>query len=76
MSATIKYTNTVKFGKFAIVLGKDQLMYFTDGELSKVRDVAPSFNTKDLYDLAVRISEKNGFGPVECTTKEMVVKKF
>lgn len=74
--ATAKRTNTVKFDKFAIVLEKDQLMYFTDGELSKVRDVNPSFGNNDLYDLAVRISEKNGFGPVENTTKEKVVKKF
>lgn len=74
--ATAKRTNTVKFGKFAIVLEKDQLMYFTDGELSKVRDVNPSFGNNDLYDLAVRISEKNGYGTVENTTKEKVVKKF
>lgn len=74
--ATAKRTNTVKFDKFAIVLEKDQLMYFTDGELSKVRDVNPSFGNNDLYDLAVRISEKNGYGPVENTTKEKVVKKF
>lgn len=74
--AVTKRTNTVKFDKFAIVLEKDQLMYFTDGELSKVRDVNPSFGNNDLYDLAVRISEKNGFGPVENTTKEKVVKKF
>jgi hypothetical protein len=74
--ATAKRTNTVKFDKFAIVLEKDQLMYFTDGELSKVRDVNPSFGNNDLYDLAVRISEKNGYGTVENTTKEKVVKKF
>jgi hypothetical protein len=71
-----KKTNTVKFGKFAIVLEKDQLMYFTNGELSKVRDVNPSFNNNDLYDLAVRISEKNGYGPVENSSKEKVVKKY
>lgn len=74
--ATVKRTNVVKFGKFAIALEKDQLMYFTDGELSKVRDVNPSFNNNDLYDLAVRISEKNGYGPVENTSKEKVVKKY
>ena len=74
--ATAKRTNTVKFDKFAIVLEKDQLMYFTDGELSKVRDVNPSFGNNDLYDLAVRISEKNGYGTVENTTKEKVVKKY
>jgi hypothetical protein len=74
--ATAKRTNTVKFGKFAIVLEKDQLMYYTGGELSKVRDVNPSFNNNDLYDLAVRITEKNEYGPVENTTKDKVVKKF
>jgi hypothetical protein len=71
-----KKTNTVKFGKFAIVLEKDQLMYFTNGELSKVRDVPASFNYNDLFDLATRISEKNAYGPVENTTKDKVVKKF
>lgn len=74
--ATSKRTNVVKFGKFAIVLEKDQLMYFTDGELSKVRDVNPSFGNNDLYELAVRISEKNGYGAVQNTTKTEVVKKY
>jgi hypothetical protein len=74
--AVAKKTNTVKFGRYAIVLEKDQLMYFTDGELAKVRDVNPAFNTQDLYDLAVRITEKNGYGPVENTTKDKVVKKY
>ena len=73
---TPKRTNTVKFGKYAIVLEKDQLMYFTDGELSKVRDVNPSFNNNDLYDLATRIADKNEYGAVECTTKDKVVKKY
>ena len=62
-------TNTVKFGKFALVLEKDQVLYFTDGEITKVRDVNPSFNNNDLYDLAVRINEKNYYGVVENTTK-------
>jgi len=74
--ATAKRTNTVKFGKFAIVLEKGQLMYYTSGELSKVRDVNPSFNNNDLYELAVRITEKNDYGTIENTTKDKVVKKF
>lgn len=72
----IKRTNTVKFGKFAIVLEKDQLMYYTEGDLTKVRDVNPSFNNNDLYDLAVRINDKNGYGIVENTTKDKVVRKY
>jgi hypothetical protein len=51
-------TNAVLFGNYMIVLEKDQLMYYIDGELSTVKDVNPEFTTKDLYDLAKRISEK------------------
>ena len=69
-------TNTVAFGKYAICLQKDQLNYYTGGELTKVRDVNPSFNNVDLYELAERISSKNEYGPVTYTQKDKVVKKY
>jgi len=76
MSVTqVKRSNTVKFGKFAICLEKEQLSYYCEGELTKVADVNYEFTNKDLYDLAVRISSKNGYGPVEYTAKDLVVKK-
>ena len=77
MAVTTKRTNTVSFGKrFAIVLEKDQLMYYTDGQLMKCKDVPAAFNFNDLYDLAKRISDKNGYGEVVNTTKDKVVKKY
>jgi len=71
-------TNAVKFDKFAIVLEKErlshQLSYYSKGELTRVADVGIEFSNKDLFDLAVRISEKNGYGPVEFTSKNSIIK--
>lgn len=67
-------TNTVSFGKFAIVLEKEQLHYYMDGEITRVMDVSYEFNMKDLFDLATRISSKNNFGPVKFVNKKDVVK--
>ena len=52
-------TRAVAVGKYAILLEKCQLTYFTDGEIIKVNDVRPEFSTTDLMDLATRIAEKN-----------------
>jgi len=67
-------TNAVKFGKFAIVLEKEQLSYYTESELTRVADVGIDFSNKDLFDLATRISEKNSYGTVEYTSKDLVIK--
>jgi hypothetical protein len=67
-------TNTVSFGKFAIVLEKEQLHYYSEGEITRVVDVSYEFNQKDLFDLAKRISDKNGFGVVKFVNKKDVVK--
>lgn len=73
MATATKRTNTVKFGKYAITLEKDQLNYYTDGKMTKVIDVNASYTTKDLFELAERISVKNNFGPVEYTTKDKIL---
>jgi len=70
-----KTSNTVKFGNYAICLEKDQLLYYFNGDLTKVIDVNYEFTTKDLYDLATRISIKNNFGAVEYVSKDSVVKR-
>ncbi len=67
-------TNAVKFDRFAIVLEKEQLSYYNKGELTRVADVGVDFSNKDLFDLATRISEKNSYGPVEYTSKDLVIK--
>ena len=67
-------TNAIKFGRYAIVLEKEQLSYYLDGEVVQVKDVSFEFSHKDLYDLGVRISSKKGLGPVEYTHKNMVSK--
>ena len=68
-------TNCVKFGKYVICLEKDQLSYYADGALTKVVDVSHEFTTTELYELATRITEKNGFGSVSFVHKVDVVNK-
>jgi hypothetical protein len=67
-------TNTISFGKFAIVLEKEQLHYYADGEITRVVDVSYEFNYKDLFDLGTRISVKNALGAVKFVNKRDVVK--
>ena len=69
-------TNCVKFGKYVICLEKEQLNYYVDGSLTKVVDVNHDFSNVELYELATRITEKNGFGPVNFVHKVDVVKKY
>jgi hypothetical protein len=59
MTNKIEKTRAVAVGKYAILLERCQLTYFTNGEIIKVNDVRPEFSTTDLMDLATRISEKN-----------------
>ena len=69
-----KKTNAVGFGKFAIVLEKEQLHYYADGEITRVVDVSYEFNYKDLFDLGSRIAVKNTLGAVKFVNKRDVVK--
>lgn len=69
-------TNAVKFGKYAIVLEKEQLSYYSDGEVFKVVDVNHEFTNAKLFELATNISRKNDFGPVNFCHKNEVVKRY
>jgi hypothetical protein len=67
-------TNAVKFGNYGIVLEKEQLSYYVDGEVVSVKDVNYEFTNKDLYELATRISAKKAMGPVEYSHKSIISK--
>ena len=41
-------TNAVKFGIYGIILNKEQLFYYVEGELFRVTDVSHYFNSNDL----------------------------
>lgn len=67
-------TNAVKFGKYGIVLEKEQLSYYCNGQLSKVADVSHEFNNKDLFTLAKKIADKNQIAEVEFTYKHLILR--
>jgi len=71
----MKKTNAVLFGKYIIVLEKEQLMYYIDGELSAVKDVSVEFTNTDLYDLAKRIADKKELSMVQYINKSDYIKK-
>jgi hypothetical protein len=71
----MKKTNAVLFGKYIIVLEKEQLMYYVDGELSTVKDVSVEFTNTDLYDLAKRIADKKELSMVHYIIKSEYIKK-
>ena len=51
-------TNAVKFGSYGIILNKEQLFYYVEGELFRVTDVSYEFNFDDLMELALKIAAK------------------
>lgn len=55
-------TNAVKFGDYGIILNKEQLFYYSKGDLMRVRDVDHEFTFDDLMALARKISDKNNYG--------------
>jgi hypothetical protein len=57
MAGQVK-TNAVKFGSYGIILNKEQLFYYVDGELFRVTDVSYEFNFDDLMELALKIAAK------------------
>ena len=69
-------SNSVSFGKFLIVLEKEQLSYYSSGVLTRVADVTPQFSNIDLFDLAVRIATKNEYGPVIYVYTSAELKKY
>jgi len=71
----MKQTNAILFGNYMIVLEKEQLSYYINGELASVKDVHPEFNSKDLFDLGKRISDKKELGSVQYVNKNEYIKK-
>ncbi len=67
-------SNAVKFGPYGIILAKEQLMYYMDGELVRVKDVSNEFNSSDLYKMALKLSESKNAGPVYFTTPSKIRK--
>jgi len=70
-----KKTNAVQFGQYGIVLEKEQLAYYLNGELFQVRDVNHEFNFDDLYNLALRIATKKDITSVHYVTKFDIIGK-
>lgn len=70
-----KKTNAVQFGKYGIVLEKEQLGYYLDGELFQVRDVNHEFNVDDLYNLALKIATKKDITAVNYVAKSDIIGK-
>jgi hypothetical protein len=66
-------TNAVKFGDYGIVLNKEQLFYYVNGDLMRVKDVSHEFNFDDLYNLANSISEKRQLGTVYFVHRDDIV---
>ena len=71
----MKQTNAIRFGNYVIVLEKEQLSYYVNGELAVVKDVHPEFNSKDLFDLGKRIALKKDTGAVQYVNKSDYIKK-
>jgi len=66
-------TNAVKFGQYGIVLEKEQLAYYLNGELFQVKDVNHEFNSDDLYNLALRIATKKDITSVHYVRKSDII---
>jgi len=52
----------IKFGPYEVRLAKNgQVSYFKNGQLSKVKDMAISFNEQDLYVHVQELADKMGY---------------
>jgi len=71
----MKKTNAVSFGKFGIILEKEQLSYYSEGEIVQVRDVTYEFTLDNLYELAVRIATKQNLLPVVYVNKVDIISR-
>lgn len=70
-----KKTNAVKFGIYGIVLEKEQLSYYMNGELFQVRDVSHEFSFDDLYNLGLKIAAKKDISSVRFVNKLDIINK-
>jgi len=66
-------TNAVKFGIYGIILNKEQLFYYVEGELFRVTDVSYEFNFNDLMELAVKIAVKKDASKVSFVHRDDIV---
>ena len=66
-------TNAVKFGSYGIILNKEQLFYYVDGELFRVTDVSYEFNFDDLMELALKIAAKKDVTKVSFVHRNDIV---
>jgi hypothetical protein len=52
----------IKFGPYEVRLATNgQISYFKNGELSRVKDMAISFNEQDLYVHTLELATKMGY---------------
>ena len=66
-------TNAVKFGSYGIILNKEQLFYYVEGELFRVTDVSHEFNSNDLMELALKIAVKKDASKVSFVHRDDIV---
>ena len=66
-------TNAVKFGIYGIILNKEQLFYYVEGELFRVTDVSHEFNSHDLMELALKIAVKKDASKVSFVHRDDIV---
>ena len=66
-------TNAVKFGIYGIILNKEQLFYYVEGELFRVTDVSHEFNSNDLMELALKIAVKKDASKVSFVHRDDIV---
>ena len=75
MTTTERKTNAVKFGNYGIILEKEQLSYYMNGELFQVRDVSHEFSFDDLYNLGLKIAAKKDISVVRFVHKLDIINK-
>lgn len=74
MSIISEKTNAVSFGDYGIYLLKEQLFFYSKGDLMRVRDVTHEFSNDDLMKLATNIAEKQGLKPMYTTVNKIAKK--
>ena len=74
MSYKTEKSNAVSFGKYGIHLAKEQLFFYNNGELMRVRDVSYDFSQDDLLRLAQTMAEKQDLTAKFCLVSDIVKK--
>lgn len=71
-----KKTNAVAFGEYAILLERDQLSYYSKGELFRVKDVNHEYTPDDLFNHATDLAEKKNIANVMYIDKTQIKTAF